>query len=620
MNDSEVSIIEEDVKEEITVTDKNTEFPKEWFKKYRVISLIDMDSFYAQVERRRLAAEGVPITEEHPLAVIQRSICATVNHTARLRGVPKMCSKEQAMAICPEIITVPSVMPRYKEASKDVIKTLLTMFPIVERSSIDESFVDLTAQCVYIIHSILETLPSSEKSDLNVAPIYEFSQEHIDQLRLEIFALYDHYCSTLSDEHKLFAVQKGLPPMRSNFSISHRLSFILSSLPARIYPEECGEEYETSKKGALLPNLESLLLAVGTRLMAAAKATIASNLLITCAAGISTNKLLAKLACPLNKPNNLTIIRPEASIKLIDSRGLKRIPYLGPKILEALHSFNLTKPCELRHPENLKTLQEIFDSKTVNFLIDRCNAIDNTEVQDSAAQKSLSVEAAVRSLREIRSIAELLRTQVKELLNRLAIDENENQRRASTIVLRYRNQRWHGEFNADFDFSNENTAKIKTMRLEASRALRPAPFTIDELFPLYMKMFQAACPRPPYDITLLGVGVKDFVPLPKVSNREKIDYYFVKKPVEETKKEDEDSIEELDEAPLTPLAARKTKKNNNLVIRCARCKQLLYIEEAHEHAQMHFQGSIEKFFLRKKIPEKKVAATKNSKERNSKNP
>lgn len=120
----------------------------------RVIGLIDMDCFYVQVEQRQQ-----PQTWGKPCAVIQYtgSSAIAVNYEARAFGVKRGFRVKQCRDVCPDIhlFKVPETngkgdLAKYREASDEVFEIILNFNSkiVVERSSIDESFLDLTAACL----------------------------------------------------------------------------------------------------------------------------------------------------------------------------------------------------------------------------------------------------------------------------------------------------------------------------------------------------------------------------------------------------------------------------------------------------------------------------------------
>ncbi|TKR77362.1 hypothetical protein L596_018354 [Steinernema carpocapsae] len=121
----------------------------------RVVALIDMDCFYAQVEQRLC-----PDLWGKPVAVVQNGVfrgggIIALSYEARDKGVKRGMFGDEATKKCPDLhlAKVPvgehadkADLTRYREASGEVFAVLFNFDEriVVERASIDEAFLDLT--------------------------------------------------------------------------------------------------------------------------------------------------------------------------------------------------------------------------------------------------------------------------------------------------------------------------------------------------------------------------------------------------------------------------------------------------------------------------------------------
>jgi len=109
----------------------------------RKIIHIDMDAFYASVEQL-----DNPDLKGKPVAVggnELRGVVAAASYEARKFGVKSAMSSALAKRKCPELIFVKPNFPRYKEVSKQIRSIFLYYTDLVEPLSLDEAFLDVTA-------------------------------------------------------------------------------------------------------------------------------------------------------------------------------------------------------------------------------------------------------------------------------------------------------------------------------------------------------------------------------------------------------------------------------------------------------------------------------------------
>ncbi|MFC4617918.1 DNA polymerase IV [Camelliibacillus cellulosilyticus] len=112
----------------------------------RVIFHIDMNCFYASVE-----AAHHPELRGKPLAIAgkvedRRGIVVTSSYEARAKGVKTTMPVWQARKLCPDLIVKLPDFERYRRVSRELFQLLRSYTPLVEKVSIDEGYLDVTAQ------------------------------------------------------------------------------------------------------------------------------------------------------------------------------------------------------------------------------------------------------------------------------------------------------------------------------------------------------------------------------------------------------------------------------------------------------------------------------------------
>jgi DNA polymerase IV (DinB-like DNA polymerase) len=106
---------------------------------------------------------------------------------------------------------------------------------------------------------------------------------------------------------------------------------------------------------------------------------------ITCSIGVAPNKMLAKIASDYNKPNGLTIIRPENVTRFIFSLSVDKIPGIGPKTCERLAELGIRTSRELASFDLFRLIDE-FGKKTATYIYNAAKGVDNEPVMESEGE------------------------------------------------------------------------------------------------------------------------------------------------------------------------------------------------------------------------------------------
>jgi DNA polymerase-4 len=110
----------------------------------RKIIHIDMDAFFASVEQREFPhLRGKPIIVGGSPS--QRGVVCTCSYEARSFGICSGMATSQALKLCPNAILMPVRMDLYCRISEEIFKIFSEFTPVVEPLSIDEGYLDVTA-------------------------------------------------------------------------------------------------------------------------------------------------------------------------------------------------------------------------------------------------------------------------------------------------------------------------------------------------------------------------------------------------------------------------------------------------------------------------------------------
>ncbi len=163
-----------------------------------------------------------------------------------------------------------------------------------------------------------------------------------------------------------------------------------------------------------------------TRVAEQIKSQIYETVRLTCSAGVSYNKFLAKIATEENKPNGLFVIPPNHAHDYLMRMSVRKIPSVGKVTSQKLEGLGIRWGQEL-YDQSEGFLVDHF-GKLGHVLYDRVRGVDNRPVKPDREHKSISVETTFlkdmqygnEMVKELQDLVERLwkRTQTKSLYGR----------------------------------------------------------------------------------------------------------------------------------------------------------------------------------------------------------
>ncbi len=156
---------------------------------------------------------------------------------------------------------------------------------------------------------------------------------------------------------------------------------------------------------------------------------------LTCSIGIAPNKLLAKIASDLRKPDGLTIITEQNLEEIIWPLAVRKLHGVGPKTEAALKSLGYSTIGELAARSREELVSE-FGESYGEYLYESARGIDDRPLVTHWEPKSASRERTFeRDVQDWQVLAKTLVGLVREVI--ADIREREIKARTVTVKIRY---------------------------------------------------------------------------------------------------------------------------------------------------------------------------------------
>ena len=158
---------------------------------------------------------------------------------------------------------------------------------------------------------------------------------------------------------------------------------------------------------------------------------------LSCSIGVTPNKLLAKIASELDKPDGLTVLTHADLALRVWPLGLRRINGIGPKAAAKLAALGLQTVGQLAQREK-PWLVEHFGRSYGRWLFDAAHGVDDRPLVTHGEPVSMSRETTFdRDLHAVRDRAELTRV-FTELATQVATDLQRKGYAGRTIGIKLR--------------------------------------------------------------------------------------------------------------------------------------------------------------------------------------
>ena len=155
---------------------------------------------------------------------------------------------------------------------------------------------------------------------------------------------------------------------------------------------------------------------------------------LTASAGVSCNKFLAKVASDMEKPDGLTVIRPDQALAFIHRLPVGRFYGVGPVTEQRMHALGIRTGADL-YRYSRRELVAVF-GKAGEFFFDIARGIDRRPVRPHRERRSIGAETTLArdtdDLQQMISILSGLANRVGAVLERRRIGG-----RTLTLKVRY---------------------------------------------------------------------------------------------------------------------------------------------------------------------------------------
>lgn len=342
---------------------------------FSVIIHFDLDCFYAQVERQRLKLDA-----EHPVVVIQWTMALAATYSARAIGVNRGTTLEQARRISKThnlaIVHVDTIGPKCDWPNPREHKVSLSRY----RRASGEVFA-----------KVQETLKETGA---------RIERGSIDEMWVDV--------STEVEKR----MQEGRRPDRG------------------------GERVIVEGGMVDVGNEEERRVMFGVEVAEWVRKEVRESCGYTMSAGVSVNKLMAKVGSGRNKPNGVTVVVGRAVEGLLEKMEVGKLRGLGGKLGERVKALGDTIG-EVRKAGKEKLITELGPRDGV-AVWDVVRGVDSTEVQERVLSKSLLAAKSFSEEGSLQGVAKWVRVLANELAERMKEDEDMYRRRAKTLTVSFR--------------------------------------------------------------------------------------------------------------------------------------------------------------------------------------
>lgn len=234
---------------------------------------------------------------------------------------------------------------------------------------------------------------------------------------------------------------------------------------------------------------------------------------LTCSAGVSFNKLVAKIASDWNKPNGVCVVTPEQRLDFMRALPVRKLPGIGPNSERLLKSINLTTAQDIMDNQ-LHKLTGILGVNKATKIYKFCHGICHAEVEPFRLRQTFTLETTYYEPLEFRGLEKAI-DDLSVLFHHKfsALDRTHFHRRTiNQAVLKFRDEHF-----------NTRTKTIPFTKVESRYLIEHRAWSAESLIKL-TELFEVFVDKHA-SIRLLGIGVRF-----KDSHAEQFELGFLNEP------------------------------------------------------------------------------------------
>jgi len=155
---------------------------------------------------------------------------------------------------------------------------------------------------------------------------------------------------------------------------------------------------------------------------------------LTCTCGIAPNKMLAKIVCEKAKPDGIGMVEPKEAEKFLEPMEVEKIPGIGKKTAEILHSSDLHTVADLRKLSE-DEMEDLFGKRGKDTYW-RVRGVDSSPVVAEREVKSIGKEYTFeQDTRDPEALVHIFEKLSKEVANE--VEEQGFSFKTITVVCRF---------------------------------------------------------------------------------------------------------------------------------------------------------------------------------------